>query len=96
MNGHSTIYPMREATLIDVTQSDIAKGVRGNSYHCPISRAVRRATGKRIVYASPVSIIVGARRLEYWTPWKAALFMQLFDDQKPVKPFMFELYWGKS
>ena len=45
---------------IRVTRRDIEEGVQGNSFHCPVARAVRRALRAREVWVREIIIVTKA------------------------------------
>lgn len=79
--------------LIHVTQDDIDGGRPEDDCRCPVSIAVRLATG------IPTSVTGGVIIVDYATPWQqeinspeeVACFVSDFDGGLPVEPFSFEL-----
>jgi len=65
---------------IRVTRRDIAEGVQGNSFHCPVARAVRRALRAREVWVREIIIVTkqGSRET-YVTPPIVSGFIERFD-----------------
>jgi hypothetical protein len=76
--------------IIHVTRRDITAGEVGSGTGCPVSHAIRRATG-----ASPC--VVGRDYLHlgrggrYRTPLSVRRFIRQFDGGDPVSPFGFRL-----
>ena len=66
---------------VDVTQDDIAHGVRGNARQCPIARAWNRATGGGLSLYLPTTSL----------PPVAQQFMARFDAGQVVHPITFEM-----
>jgi len=74
---------------IDVTQDDIANGIRKDPCWCPIALAVRRATGAPCkVDTDEITLSCGAY---IPTPESAAKFVMTYDDFGAAIPFSFEL-----
>lgn len=77
---------------VQVTQSDIDRGKKGDSCQCPVALAVARAAGTTSVYAfenlDPCIVVDG---VEYYGVGSAFDFMQDFDSGKRMQPFEFEL-----
>ena len=81
---------------IRVTRRDIQEGVQGNSFHCPVARAVRRALRAREVWVREIIIVTRAGAKEtYVTPSAALDFIEQFDSAvlefESPKPFSFTL-----
>lgn len=77
---------------IQVTQQDIDQGICGSPSRCPISRAVKRATGETDVSTGDLILFwTAGRRVAYRTPASAASFITRFDSDLSVAPFEFEL-----
>jgi len=81
---------------IRVTRRDIAEGVQGNSFHCPVARAVRRALRAREVWVCEIIIVTKAGTKEtYVTPLEVLDFIEHFDcamlEFESVRPFSFTL-----
>jgi hypothetical protein len=79
---------------VRVTKRDIAGGHREDDCRCPVSLAVRRATG------IPTSVTAGAIVVDYATPWQTEIdvdddavidFIGRFDAGRKVSPFAFDL-----
>ena len=81
---------------IRVTRRDNEEGVQGNSFHCPVARAVRRALRAREVWVREIIIVtrVGAKET-YVTPSPVLDFIEQFDSAvlefESPKPFGFTL-----
>ena len=81
---------------IRVTRRDITEGVQGNSFHCPVARAVRRALRAREVWVREIIIVTKADAKEtFVTPSDALDFIERFDSAElefeSPKPFGFSL-----
>jgi hypothetical protein len=81
---------------IRVTRRDIEEGVRGNSFHCPVARAVSRALRAHEVWVREIIIVSKAGAKEtFVTPQKALDFMERYDSAvlefESPKPFSFTL-----
>lgn len=66
---------------VDVTQDDIAQGVRGDARKCPIAHAWNRATNGGLNLFLPTASL----------PLVAQQFMSNFDAGWPVSPITFEM-----
>lgn len=83
---------------VEVTQEDIARGVRWNTMFCPISLAIQRRTGE-----SRVHVYTGESRVHVYRdsvdvghhhlllPTKARRFVTDFDRGTPRKPLKFTI-----
>jgi hypothetical protein len=71
---------------IDVTQEDIANGVREDGTSCPIALACERAG----LYAPNVDNEIATDEGNYNMTAEAIRFIEDFDSGQPVKPFSFE------
>jgi hypothetical protein len=78
--------------LIHVTQDDIDQGRPGNSYECPIARAISRETGEETEVGG------GYFQLHSWKQYKtlpdhAVAFIETFDTKGPehVQPITLDL-----
>ena len=85
---------------INVTQTDILRGVKRNCHLCPVARAVKRAainaeldTNNDRVEVSPGHIIIHTNEKRYvaLTPDKMREFIQDFDTTGEVKKIRCEL-----
>ena len=81
---------------IRVTRRDIEEGVQGNSFHCPVARAVRRALRASEVWVREIIIVTKAGAKEiYVTPPAVLDFIEQFDSAvlefESPKPFSFTL-----
>jgi len=81
---------------IRVTRRDIEEGVQGNSFHCPVARAVSRALRAHEVWVREIIIVSKAGAKEtFVTPQKALDFMERYDSAvlefESPKPFSFTL-----
>ncbi len=79
--------------LVEVTQEDIDKGRRykggRRGEFCPVARALRRGTTSNRVTVGFVRATVQGRLIEL--PLPAIVFIEMFDRDKPVSPFSFEI-----
>lgn len=73
---------------INVTLRDIKKGIKHQSSHCPIARAIKRLTDIRLCVCQEWISFDGIR---IPTPQKASDFISNYDLGQPVKPFKFKL-----
>jgi len=81
---------------IRVKRRDIVEGVQGNSFHCPVARAVRRALRAREVWVREIIIVTRAGAKEtFVTPPAGLDFIEQFDSAvlefESPKPFSFTL-----
>ena len=81
---------------IRVTRRDIEEGIQGNSLHCPVARAVRRALRAREVWVREIIIVAKADGKEtYVTPSEVLDFVERFDSAvlefESPRPFTFTL-----
>ena len=81
---------------IRVTRRDIEEGVQGNSFHCPVARAVRRALRAREVWVREIIIVTKHRSREaYLTPPVVSDVIERFDSAmlefESPRPFSFTL-----
>lgn len=79
---------------IEVTQEDIAAGIRGDSCKCPVALAIKRALGERyFVAVNNQGILVsnqdGGRILRI--PPRVNMFVRVFDFGMTPIPISFEL-----
>jgi hypothetical protein len=73
---------------IEVTQADIAKGVRASACECPVALAMDRATGR----SCTVGVSCGhVDDVSVEFPPEVSDFVLKFDSREPVAPFTFEL-----
>lgn len=72
---------------ITVTKEDIKKGKPEQGESCPIARAIRRQTRKKVHVGY---ICLEINHCEYTFPQEAQQFVKDFDAGKPVGPFSFE------
>jgi lysophospholipid acyltransferase (LPLAT)-like uncharacterized protein len=82
--------------IIQVTQKDIDKGLKSTCYYCPVALAFKRKIKSEI----PCGVAVNAKNIHHFhgkswdrynLPKEAKKFIQRFDNDKPVKPFSFEI-----
>jgi hypothetical protein len=81
---------------IRVTQQDIDRGVQGNSFHCPVARAVKRAFKAAEVWVREIIIVTKPRsQRTYVTPPQAEDFIERYDSAmlefESPRPFSFSL-----
>ena len=81
---------------IRVTQRDIDNGVQGNSFHCPVARAVKRAFKAAAVWVRDIIIVTKAgSQHTYVTPLEAQDFLERYDSAilefESPRPFSFTL-----
>ena len=81
---------------IRVTQRDIDEGVQGNSFHCPVARAIKRAFKAAEVWVREMIIVTRAGvRETYVTPSEVRDFIERYDSAvlefESPKPFSFTL-----
>jgi len=84
---------------IRVTQDDIDEGVQGNSFHCPVARAVKRAFKADGVWVREIIIVTKAgSRQNYVAPPEVEDFLESYDSAvlefESPKPFSFTLDLG--
>jgi len=77
---------------LEVTQEDIAAGVKQNCYECPISKALTRM-GYSNVLTSTLGILGTINDIRYRCriPPEALVFIGDFDKGKTVSPFTFNI-----
>lgn len=82
---------------IDVTQEDIANGVRLDHRCCPVARAIERATGMQASVDvdrgcnNPSAFVVIGSVAAVDLPHSVMWFVKKFDRGGQVEPFSFEL-----
>lgn len=74
---------------LEITESHIEDGDRGDCSNCPIALALRELCGTDDVYVDGVFISAGDRTWK--TPDAAAHFIEDFDSGLPVGPITLEL-----
>lgn len=77
--------------IIEVTQEDIDAGIKKNCTKCPIALAVQRAFKNSSLEIGGLSVYQDCHKV-CEMPYEARVFVQCFDDGKPVNPFTFELH----
>lgn len=75
------------ANRIYVTERDLADGVKGSAYNCPVAKAVTRATGRGAAVAA--YIYIGVDRYSISKAVRRKIYS--FDEGLPVGPFSFVL-----
>jgi hypothetical protein len=81
---------------IRVTQRDIARGVQGDSFRCPVALAIKRALKAAAVWVREIIIVTkGRSRQSYATPTEVETFVELYDSAilefESPRPFSFTL-----
>lgn len=76
-----------------MTKEDIEKGIRCDSFRCPVARAIRRKVKAGRVRVMTNLIII--RRREFPTPKKISDWIYDFDRNRKVRPITFELDYEK-
>jgi hypothetical protein len=81
---------------IRVTQRDLDVGVQGNSFHCPVARAVMRAFKAARVWVRDIIIVTKAdSQHTYVTPPAVLDFLERYDSAilefESPRPFSFTL-----
>jgi hypothetical protein len=94
--GFDTLPKGANQMRIRVTQRDIDEGVQGNSFHCPVARAVKRAFKAAEVWVREVIIVTKAgSQHTYVTPLEAQDFLESYDSAilefESPRPFSFTL-----
>ena len=84
---------------IRVTRKDIEEGVQGNSFHCPVALAVKRAFRADSVWVREIIIVTKGRlRRTCVAPPEVEDFIERFDSAilefESPKPFSFTLDAG--
>lgn len=75
---------------VEISQSDIRLGKQGDSFSCPIARAVKRAVGDHPRVDCDITVDIAGKSVIYELPKKAGNFINDFDaDKKKVKPITF-------
>jgi hypothetical protein len=81
---------------IRVTQRNIDRGVQGDSFHCPVALAIKRALKAATVWVREVIIVTNGRSQQtYATPPEVEGFLESFDSAilefESPRPFSFTL-----
>ena len=79
---------------VEVTKQHIKEGWKRSSDFCPVAKAVRAVHLGHYMYVLSNKIIIDKNSLfpqHVPLPWKARLFIWLFDRGLPVIPIRFEL-----
>jgi hypothetical protein len=81
---------------IRVTQRDTNRGVQGDSFHCPVALAIKRALKADGVWVREVIIVTkGRSRQTYATPPEVEGFVESYDSAilefESPRPFSFAL-----
>jgi hypothetical protein len=80
--------------VVEVTEEDIILGKRKRSCECPISKALKRSTGFDWGVGINTALYFGpefSKNSFIELPKEARDFISKFDQEKPVKPFKFEI-----
>lgn len=64
---------------VEIKDSDVVRGVAGNSKNCPIAKAIRRAVGRNHSVSVDGTEIVSVGDNEYSIPKKAQDFVSRYD-----------------
>ncbi len=84
----------RKRIDIEVTRSDIERGIREDSSHCVVSRAIARTIpdATRIeTDTQAIRFTKDGKRLIYLTPWAVQSYVVAFDAGDPIGPFSFRI-----
>ena len=81
---------------ITVTRKDIEEGVQGNSFHCPVALAVRRALKADTVWVREIIIVTKAESQQtFVSPPEVEDFVERYDSAilefESPQPFSFNL-----
>lgn len=79
---------------IEVTRLDIERGIRDDSSHCVVARAVARTVpdATRIeVDTQAIRFTKDQKRLVYLTPWAVQSYVVAFDAGDEIGPFAFRI-----
>lgn len=79
---------------VSVSQEDIAGGMPGSVFSCPVALAIKRAVPEAdevIVAVSKAYAHVGDCLVSYRLPLDVQGFIISFDMEHPVQPFTFEM-----
>jgi hypothetical protein len=77
--------------VIEVTQEDIDRGVRGEIDKCPVALAAQRALGIPDVWVTPFGRMLPVPDANWLMPAKATAFVRRCDRGKSVQPFTFRV-----
>ena len=75
---------------ITVTQRDIERGSKFHCTRCPVARAIRRKLNCRLEVFCTYGLLFNPKQY-FKIPSIASIFIKDFDNEKPVRPFSFEL-----
>jgi len=94
---------VRIRKTINVSKTDIKKGVAGACSSCPVALAISRVLGR------PVRVSIGGNPSHYFRfddsesmtpkfplPPKVRKFIDAFDQGEPVEPFGFTLFYTEA
>ena len=76
---------------INVTARDIKYGTRGSWCACPVIRALHRHRECKGWWGHGLLLVSADCQTAISTPGRARLFMEAFDEGRPVEPFRFTL-----
>lgn len=85
---------MNKQIKVIVTEDDIKRAHKNDSYHCVVAQAVARAvkTATNIdVDMQTIRMSVGSERLKYLTPYAVQGYIVAFDAGEKIEPFAFQL-----
>ena len=82
---------MRKNLRVNITKTDIERGLRNSTTHCPVARALNRKLKRYDVRVYCDQVVMGQSVLTriIRLPRKTVRFIELFDEGKGVKPFSF-------
>jgi hypothetical protein len=86
---------MPKRVRVEVTQADIARAVRSDSYNCVVAQAVARAIpdATRIeVDTQSIRYTQGENRVVHLTPYAVQGYVVAFDAGEELQPFSFTLH----
>jgi hypothetical protein len=91
----------RKSTItIEVTEDDIRRAERNNSFHCVVAQAVARTISdatnidvdtQSIRFSVPVNKEGRCERWLYWTPYRVQQYIIDYDAGEHIEPFAFML-----
>ena len=74
---------------VKVTLTDIETGTRGDIHRCPVTLALRRASGDPKAWVGRTVLSVGGKSIK--SPKTVQKFTENFDLRNPVQPFEFSI-----
>jgi hypothetical protein len=81
-----------KCVTVNVTDEDIAKGMRNLPGHCPIALAFKRANPSCSVLVGTMGLYLSASRLENLIEWnnpEVSCWIMKYDNKEPVGPIRF-------